>query len=83
MRRGADASKLPGDVLPAPRARRFHSGVHQLNVTDQQKADLEAAGAGPTISHRAIHIVLKSWGCEVTVGQIGHWRRTHIGVMLR
>ena len=54
-----------------------------IDVTDQQRADLEAAGADPTICHRAIHIVLKSWGHEVTVGQIGHWRRTHIGVMLR
>ena len=54
-----------------------------LNITDQQKADLEAAGADPSISHRAIHIVLKSWGCEVTVGQVGHWRRTHMGLLLR
>ena len=54
-----------------------------LNITDQQRADLEAAGADPTISHRAIHIVLQSWGCEVTIGQIGHWRRTHMGLLLR
>jgi len=54
-----------------------------LDITDQQRADLEAAGADPTISHRAIQIVLKDWGCEVTVGQIGHWRRTHLGLLLR
>lgn len=54
-----------------------------INLTEQQKSDLFAAGADPGISHRAIHMVLADWGCEVTVGQIGHWRRTHLGMLLR
>lgn len=54
-----------------------------INLTDTQRADLEAAGANPEICHRAIQIVLKRWGHEVTVGQVGHWRRTHMGTLLR
>ena len=54
-----------------------------IDLTDEQRDALEKAGANPAISHRAIHIVLKKWGHEVPVGSIGHWRRTHMGLLLR
>jgi hypothetical protein len=54
-----------------------------LDLTDRQREDLMAAGADPDISHRAILIVLKQWGHKVSLGQIGHWRRTHLGMLLR
>ena len=54
-----------------------------LDITDEQRESLMAAGSDPTISHRAIFIVLERWGCQVTIGQIGHWRRTHLGMLLR
>lgn len=54
-----------------------------LDLTDEQRQALMAAGADPTISHRAIHIVLQRWGCQVSIGQVGHWRRTHMGLLLR
>ena len=54
-----------------------------LDISDEQRDALAAAGANPAISHRAIHTVLQRWGCQVTIGQIGHWRRTHLGMLLR
>lgn len=54
-----------------------------LDITDEQRGRLMAAGANRAISHRAIYLVLQEWGCEVTLGQIGHWRRTHMGLLLR
>lgn len=53
------------------------------DLTGDQRESLLAAGADPTISHRAIHIVLRRWGVDVTIGQVGHWRRTHMGLLLR
>lgn len=54
-----------------------------LNISDEQREQLLAAGANRAISHRAIHIVLQRWGCDVSIGQVGHWRRTHMGLLLR
>lgn len=54
-----------------------------LELTPEQRESLMTAGADPTISHRAIYIVLQRWGCQVTLGQIGHWRRTQLGMLLR
>jgi hypothetical protein len=55
----------------------------RLDLTPEQHEQLMAAGANPDISHRAIHIVLSGWGCQVTLGQIGHWRRNQLGMLLR
>jgi hypothetical protein len=54
-----------------------------LDLTEQQREDLMAAGADSSISHRAILIVLQDWGHKISLGQIGHWRRTHLGMLLR
>lgn len=54
-----------------------------LAMSDEQRESLFAAGRNPNISHRAIHVVLQRWGFEVTIGQVGHWRRTHLGMLLR
>jgi len=45
-------------------------------------ADLErlmVAANDRNISHRTISVVLGRWGHPVTVAQVGHWRRTHVG----
>lgn len=55
----------------------------RIGLTDDQRAALMRAGANPAISHRAIFMVLADWGFEVTIGQVGHWRRTHMGLLLR
>ena len=47
----------------------------RLNISDKQRADLEAAADDPTITHKAIAIVLERWGMTVTPTQVGHWRR--------
>jgi hypothetical protein len=54
-----------------------------LDITADQYERLMAAGSNPAISHRAIYIVLQEWGCDVTMGQIGHWRRSRLGMLLR
>ena len=52
---------------------------HVLPAVDDARRDsLMAAAADPTISHRAIVAVLGNWGFEVTMAQVGHWRRTHV-----
>jgi hypothetical protein len=63
--------------------RGYRAWWETLSISDEQREQLMAAGANPAISHRAIHIVLKDWGCDVTIGQIGHWRRTNLGMLLR
>lgn len=55
----------------------------RLDLPPERHEQLMAAGSNPAISHRAIYIVLRDWGCDVTLGQIGHWRRTHLGMLLR
>jgi len=35
--------------------------------------------ADRNISHRTISVVLERWGHPVTVAQVAHWRRTHVG----
>ena len=47
----------------------------RLEVSDQQRQQLESAADDPTISHKAIAIVLERWGMKVTPTQVGHWRR--------
>lgn len=47
-------------------------------LTDDQRDMLMRAAADPTISHRAIVIVLGQWGLTVTMAQVGHWRRTYV-----
>ncbi len=44
---------------------------------DQWSLLIDAA-RNPKISHRAIATVLNRWGVEVTVAQVGHWRRSHV-----
>jgi hypothetical protein len=36
------------------------------------------AARDPQISHRAITTVLNRWGVEVTLSQVGHWRRSYV-----
>ena len=48
-------------------------------VGEDRRAALLAAGRNAEISHRAIAVVLKGWGFNVTTAQVGHWRRTHVG----
>lgn len=49
-----------------------------LDISDEQRASLDAAGMNAAISHRAIATVLERWGYPITVGQVGHWRRNVI-----
>lgn len=55
----------------------------RLDLTDQQKHDLERAGRNLAISHRAISIVLGQWGFDVNPVQVGHWRRSVLGTARR
>jgi hypothetical protein len=50
-----------------------------MNLTVEQKAKLDAAAGNPAITHRAIATVLRQWGVDVNLGQVGHWRRNHAG----
>ena len=61
----------------------FKAWWQTIDMTDEQRQSLFAAGQNPDISHRAIHLVLKRWGFDVTVASVGHWRRTHLGMLLR
>lgn len=45
-------------------------------LSDEQREALDAALVNPDIGQRAISVVLKRWGHQVSVGQVGHWRRT-------
>ena len=47
-------------------------------LTDDQAEALKQAATDRTISHRTISIVLRRWGHEITVAQVGHWRRNHV-----
>ena len=47
--------------------------------SDEQWARLNAAADDPSISRRAIAIVLASWGMDVSVTQVGYWRQTRVG----
>jgi hypothetical protein len=51
----------------------------EAELTPEQWTALLEAAAARDISHRAIAIVLGQWGHDVTVAQVGHWRRTHVG----
>lgn len=48
-------------------------------LDEDRQTQLVRAAADPTISHRAICLVLRQWGLDVTMAQVGHWRRTHVG----
>ena len=48
-------------------------------LSEDQWARLRSAADNPHISHRAIATVLVSWGVDVNVGSVGHWRRNHAG----
>lgn len=48
-------------------------------LSDDQRESLLAAAASRDISHRAIAVVLGRWGYPVTLVQVGHWRRNHLG----
>lgn len=54
-----------------------------LDLPEDKRESLEAAGADPTISHRAISVVLGRWGVKVSQQQVGHWRRTVLGEVRR
>lgn len=45
-------------------------------LTAEQREALDTALADPAIGQRAISVVLKRWGCDISVGQVGHYRRT-------
>ena len=45
-------------------------------LTDEQREALDTALADPAIGQRAISVVLKRWGFAISVGQVGHYRRT-------
>ena len=45
-------------------------------LTAEQREALDSALADPAIGQRAISVVLKRWGCDISVGQVGHYRRT-------
>jgi len=40
--------------------------------------DLMEAARSREIAHRTIATVLGQWGFDVTVAQVGHWRRNHV-----
>ena len=44
-------------------------------LTDEQWESLTVAAKDWSISHRAIALVLGSWGVKVSPAQVGHWRR--------
>lgn len=46
-------------------------------LTDEQRAQLHEAAADPSITDRAISIVLVRWGVDVNAGRVGYWRRNH------
>ena len=48
-------------------------------LDERQYADLMEAAGMSEISHRTIAKVMGRWGFEVTVAQVGHWRRNHVG----
>jgi len=51
-----------------------------LPELDPERLDaLMRNAADRTISHRTISVVLDRWGYPVTVAQVAHWRRTHVG----
>jgi hypothetical protein len=47
-------------------------------LDDTQRESLMEAAKASQISHRAIAVVLGTWGHPVTAAQVGHWRRTHV-----
>jgi hypothetical protein len=49
------------------------------DLDSERVESLMAAATDRTISHRTISIVLNRWGLKVTPGQVGHWRRNHVG----
>ena len=55
----------------------------KYDFSDQQMDRLVAAGRDPAISHRAISIVLGNWGYKVSPQQVGNWRRSVLGTVLR
>lgn len=55
----------------------------KFDFSDDQLQRLEAAGRDLTISHRAISIVLGNWGFKVSPQQVGNWRRSVLGTVLR
>jgi hypothetical protein len=55
----------------------------RLELPPEQAEALDAAGRDPSISHRAISIVLERWGVKVSAVQVGHWRRTVLGAVRR
>jgi hypothetical protein len=49
------------------------------DLDDKQVESLMNAARSKEITHRTIATVLGRWGFEVSVAQVGHWRRTHVG----
>ena len=47
-------------------------------LDEDRRNDLLDAARSRDISHRTIAVVLGRWGFDVTVAQVGHWRRTHV-----
>jgi len=45
------------------------------DLPEARRDQLLEARDDRSISHRAISVVLKRWGYEVTPAQVGHWRR--------
>ncbi len=66
------------EALRRPGVEGWWVGVLEALDGDRE-ASLSAAARDPRISHRAISTVLRQWGFEVTVAQVGHWRRNYVG----
>lgn len=47
-------------------------------LDDDKRDSLMSAALASQISHRAIAMVLRTWGHTVTAAQVGHWRRTYV-----
>lgn len=71
--------RLAQDGMRPPGVTGWWERIPETLTPDQQQALLRAA-ADPTISHRAIMLVLRQWELNVTASQVGHWRRNHYAV---
>ena len=53
--------------------------VHVLaDLDEKRRDDLIEASHDRTISHRAISVVLRRWGYDVSREKVAHWRKNHV-----
>ena len=55
----------------------------RLDLPEEKIRQLHEAAADSSISHRAISVVLGRWGVKVNPQQVGHWRRSVVGMAQR